>query len=96
MIDIDAILRAQACDNLPREVSHDAQLANRASDESEGCGEALSLDEADAGGDQADAGAVIGICSDFGCGRPVTAMTGRIWNKGTPREYALHYDCLPL
>lgn len=96
MFDINEILRAQACDNLPREVSHDTQLANSASDESEGCSEALPVDAADAGGDQADAGAVIGICSDSDCGRPVTAMTGRIWNKGTPREYALHYDCLPL
>lgn len=74
MFDINEILRAQACDNLPREVCHDTQLANRVPDESEGCGEALPVDEADAGGDQADAGAVIDICDICAeCGKPVTA-----------------------
>lgn len=96
MFDINEILRAQALDNLPREVCHDAQLANRVPDESEGCGEALPVDTADAGGDQADAGAVIGICADSDCGKPVTAATGRIWNKGKPGEYAMHHDCLPF
>lgn len=96
MLDINEILRAQACDNLPREVSHDTQLANRAPDQPEGRREALPVDSADAGGDQADAGDVIGICADPFCGKPVTRETGHVHSIRGLEPYACHHSCIPF
>jgi hypothetical protein len=82
VFDINEILRAQACDNLPREVCHDTQLANRTSDQSESGCQALPVDKADAGGDQADAVQSVGRC--ILCGDPVED------------GHAIHRECIPF
>lgn len=83
MFNATEILKALACDNAPRmEVCHDTKLANSALDEPEGCGEALQMDPADAGGDQEDAVQPSGRC--VMCGDPVA--DGR----------DIHIECIPF
>ena len=89
MFDINEILRAQACDNLPREVCHEAQLANSALYQPEGRSEALQVDTANVGGDQADAVQPVGTCP--ACGLPIAEP-----ESDGDIEKPWHRKCLPF
>lgn len=89
------IVRAVACDNAPRMgVIHGEELADCEADRSEAGGEARTMDSIDARRDQADAGHVVGTCSD--CKKPVTEGTGQIHHVAGFEPFAIHRDCIPF
>lgn len=89
MFDINEILRAQACDNLPREVSHDNQAAStdQAVESVSGSGPAAA-DAAEYGeGDQE-----LGMCPR--CKFPV--MEWQEWRHTYADNSYTHRKCLNL